>query len=139
MTTFKVQELNPGSASGRVIALEESLSFWGGFDPVSGRVIDRNHPQCGTKLSGKILVMPSSRGSAGTPAGVAESLRRGQGPLGIVLEGIDVNVAIGAMIADRLYDLATPVVVASGADYSRLTPELAVEIKSGGELVIGTM
>ncbi|MEE8455432.1 MAG: DUF126 domain-containing protein, partial [Limibaculum sp.] len=74
------------------------------------------------------LVMPGSRGSAGTPAGVAESIRRGTGPAAVLLGTADVNIAIGAMVADRLYGSAVPVLAVAPEDYPRL--------RSGDEIAI---
>ena len=104
------QVLNPGEAAGAARVLSEPLSFWGGFDPASGRVIDRHHPQAGEELAGTILVLPESRGSGGTPAGVAEAIRRGTAPRAIVLGKADANIAAGALVAAELYGRVVPVV-----------------------------
>ena len=53
----------PAAAQGAVLASSEGLSFWGGVDPATGKVIDAHHPLCGQSLAGKILLMPTSRGS----------------------------------------------------------------------------
>ena len=52
-----------GSAAGPVLSAAEGLSFWGGVDPATGRVIDVHHPLHGVTITGGILMMPSSRGS----------------------------------------------------------------------------
>jgi predicted aconitase with swiveling domain len=126
--TIRATVLNPGQCRARALVLDEPLSFWGGFDPVRGVIVDRHHPQRGECLAGKILVMPGSRGSAGTPAGVAESIRRGTGPAAVLLGTADVNIAIGAMVADRLYGSAVPVLAVAPEDYPRL--------RSGDEITI---
>ncbi len=113
--------LNPGTAHGPLLKLDEPLSFWGGFDPTDGRVLDRNHPQAGQQIAGRILALPGSRGSAGTPAGLAEAMRTGAGPLSILLPGPDVNITIGAQVADHLYGTSTPVWVISRSDFDSLS------------------
>ena len=50
-------------AAGEVIAFDEGLSFWGGVDPDTGRVIDAHHAAHGASLAGKVVLMPTSRGS----------------------------------------------------------------------------
>lgn len=67
--------LNEGCASGDVLVLDEPLSFWGGYDPQTGTIIDQQHPQVGATMTGKIVVMPGTRGSSGTPGVLGESLR----------------------------------------------------------------
>ena len=127
-TTIRTTVLNPGQCRARALVLDEPLSFWGGFDPVHGIIVDHHHPQRGQCLAGKVLVMPGSRGSAGTPAGVAESIRRGTGPAAVLLGSADVNIAIGATVADRLYGGATAVLAVAQEDYPRL--------RSGDEITI---
>ncbi len=58
-----------GAAEGPVIAATEALSFWGGVDPATGKVIDVHHPLHGVCLTGGVLFMPTSRGSC-TGSGV---------------------------------------------------------------------
>lgn len=130
--TFATTVLHPGQARAPVLVLDEALSFWGGFDPVSGTVIDRYHPQRGECVTGKVLALPGSRGSAGTPAGVAEAIRRGAGPLAILLSTPDVNITIGAMVAERLYGNAVPVVVVTGRDFNSLATGDKVSIAADG-------
>lgn len=102
----------PGVAEGRVVRLSQSLSFWGGVDGATGRVVDRSHPEAGVLVAGRILVMPCGRGSSSSASVLAEALRRGTGPLGIVLERPDSILAVGALIARELYGIACPIVVA---------------------------
>jgi predicted aconitase with swiveling domain len=69
-----------GTAEAAALVLTEPLSFWGGIDVVTGRVIDRYHPDLGTCVSGRILVMPGARGSSSASSILAESLRLGTAP-----------------------------------------------------------
>jgi len=124
--------LNPGTATGRVLKLTEPLSFWGGFNPVDGRIIDRSHPQAGESITGMILALPGSRGSAGTPGGVADALRRKVGPVAIVLPAPDVNITTGAQVADRLYGTETPVVTLSQEDFALLTTGMVATVSEAG-------
>lgn len=119
-TIFEARTLHAGTASGEALVLDEPLSFWGGFDATTGVIVDRHHPQRGASIAGRFLVLPESRGSAGTPAGVAEAVRRGTGPVGIVLGRADMNVAIGALVAAKLYAIEVPVLVIGDADRARL-------------------
>jgi predicted aconitase with swiveling domain len=128
--------LNPGEADGTAVVLGEPLSFWGGFDPLSGRVIDCHHPEAGTELAGKVLVLPESRGSAGTPACVAEAIRRGTAPLAIVLAKADANIAAGAMVAAELYGREVPVVALSRVDFGRLRTGDRLTVAPDGKVTI---
>lgn len=104
--------LCPGDAEGSVLVLTEPLSFWGGVDPETGELIDVHHPQRGVVLARRVLVLPSGRGSSSSSSVLAEAIRRGTAPAAIVLRSPDPILALGAIVADELYGLSCPVVVA---------------------------
>lgn len=110
--------LAPGRASGPALVLREALSFWGGLDPVTGEIVEANHPRRGEIVTGRILVMPSGRGSSSSATVLAESIRLGTGPAGIVLAEPDEIIVIGALVAAELYGTTMPVTVASGGVFA---------------------
>jgi hypothetical protein len=101
-----------GTAEAEALVLEEPLSFWGGVDPATGEVIDVHHSQRGANVAGRVLVMPSGRGSSSSSSVLAEAIRAGTAPAAIVLLEPDPIVALGAIVARELYGTAIPVVVA---------------------------
>jgi predicted aconitase with swiveling domain len=118
--TFSARSLVEGEAEGLIVAWSTGLSFWGGFDAASGRVIDRSHPAFGEEISGCVLVMPSGRGSSSASSVLAEAVRRGTAPAAIVLAIADPIIAVGAIVARKLYGKTCPVVVCDPVDFSRL-------------------
>ena len=126
---IEARVLIAGSACGSALVLDDTLSFWGGFNPVNGEIIDVHHPQYRQLVGGKILCIPQSKGSAGTPGGIAETLRNGSGPLAFVLGEPDVNVSIGTLVANRLYDLEIPVL--------EISLSVMAQIQSGDCVTIG--
>ena len=97
-----------GPITGEILKLDAPLSFWGGFDPVTGTIIDINHPQCGQSLKGKVLALPYAKGSAGTPGAIAEAIRSGVGPAAILVRDPDANLATGLTTAAFLYGTQVP-------------------------------
>jgi uncharacterized protein len=124
--------LTAGMADGPVMILTEPLSFWGAFDPRSGAIVDAHHPQRGAILAGHILLLPETRGSGGTPGGIAEAIRTGTGPLGIILIAPDINLAIGAAVAAELYAKTCPVISVSEAEYAALCESRFIAIERSG-------
>ena len=115
---MEATRLVEGSASGDALVLDEPLSFWGGLDPLTGEIVEVNHPQRGQRVTGRILVMLSGRGSSSSATVLAEAIRLGTGPAGIVLGEPDQIIAIGSLVAAELYGTRTPVVVAVGDELS---------------------
>jgi len=125
---ISARPLVAGRASGEVIVLDEPLSFWGGFDSATGRITDRHHAQVGTSLAGKVLVMPSGRGSSSSSSVLAEAIRARTAPVAIVLREADLIVALGALVAAELYEHHVPVVVVAPEDYAALQTGQTVEV-----------
>ena len=101
----------PGEAEGRALVLREPVSFWGGIDAASGRIIDRAHADAGAVVTGAILVMPGGRGSSSSSSVLAEMLRLGTAPAAIVLTVTDPILPVGALVAMSLYGRRCPIVV----------------------------
>jgi uncharacterized protein len=96
-----------------VTVLDEPLSLWGGMDPETGRVIDVHHPQQGAVLTGRVVVMPSGRGSSSSSSVLAEAVRAGSAPAAIVLGEPDLILSIGSAVAEELYGARVPIIVMS--------------------------
>ena len=120
MRRFAARCLVDGEAEGRLAVWSTPLSFWGGFDSAAGRVIDRSHPAFGSVIGGRILAMPSGRGSSSASSVLAEAVRRGTAPAAILLARPDPIIAVGAIVALRLYGRACPVLVCDAADFAGL-------------------
>ncbi|MGH2738487.1 MAG: aconitase X swivel domain-containing protein [Actinomycetota bacterium] len=121
-------------AVGPALVLSEPLSFWGGVDAADGTIIDRHHPQAGETVRGKVLVMPSGRGSSSSSSVLAETIRSGTGPVAIVLAEPDGILALGALVASKLYARTTPVVVVDDATYRSIASgvEIGIRRREGG-------
>lgn len=98
-----------GEAAGSALVLEAPLSLWGGMDPRTGRISDHHHPQLGATMTGRILVMPSGRGSSSSSSVLAEAIRLGTAPLAILLAEPDEILVLGALVAEYLYERTCPI------------------------------
>ena len=129
--------LHRGTASGTILRLTDPLSFWGGFDPVLGLIIDTSHPQYGESMAGRIVVMPGSRGSAGTPSVLGESIRADTGPAALIITKADRNLTTGALVAAALYDIACPVILIDANDIDALPDNTTATITTNGTITVG--
>ena len=107
----EARTLVAGQARGPALVLDEPLSFWGGVDPATGDIVDVHHPQRDENVAGRVLVMPSGRGSSSSSSVLAEAIRAGTAPVAIVLFEPDAILALGAIVARELYGRTIPVVV----------------------------
>ena len=117
-----------GTASGKPLHLAEPLSFWGGFDAVTGRVIDRRHPDHGVALTGRIVIVRAARGSSSGSSVLAEAIRAGTAPAAFIIAERDGILTVGAMVASELYDRHCPIVVTALADLARLASAASITV-----------
>lgn len=105
----KAQVILPGRAAGEVLACAEPLSFWGGVDPATGRVIDVHHPLAGENLAGRILAMPGTRGSCTGSGVLLDMALNGRAPAALIFAEPEDVVTLGAMIAAAMFGKTLPV------------------------------
>ena len=125
-----------GDGAGTVLRLDEPLSFWGGVDPATGRIIDRRHPRCGESVAGRVLVMPYGRGSSSSSSVLLEGVRLGTAPAAVVLRELDGILALGAAVARELYEQSPPVVLLEAADWEALAEGAEASVDVSGRLRI---
>ena len=124
------RSLVTGEARGPALILDEPLSFWGGVDPETGRVIDVHHPQLGVTVTGRVLVMPSGRGSSSSSSVLVESIHAGTGPVAIVMREPDPIIALGAIVVRELFGTRFPVVVVDEATYRSLRNDAVLIVRA---------
>ena len=134
--TVSGRSLLGGSAQGRAIVLAEPLSLWGGLDPQTGTIIDTRHPQFGRSLAGRVLVMPSGRGSSSSSSVLAETLRAHTGPAAVVLRDADEIILVGCLVIQLLDRVTVPVVQVDDYSYRRFEDGAEVTIALDGTLTV---
>jgi len=126
----------PGVARGRILVSAEPLSFWGGYDPATGEIIDRRHPLCGKMARGRILALPETRGSSTTTAILLEAVRAGNAPSALLTEGVDAFLSLAAVVAEELYDITLPLVALAPDDFRALVPDAEVAVDEAGRVTL---
>jgi predicted aconitase with swiveling domain len=131
MTTLSASVLVGGDAAGEVLYLDRPLSLWGGVDAERGTITSHGHPQVGVSIAGRIVVMPTIIGSSSSSSVLAEMLRLGTGPAGLVLGRPDSILAVGAIVAGGMYGEGCPIVVLDAAGIEALADARWAHIRGG--------
>ncbi len=129
---IKARVLVAGEAAGETLVLAEPLSLWGGLNPETGEIIDRRHPQAGEIVTGKVLVLPSGRGSSSASSILLEAVRAGTAPAAIITAVPDPILALGAAVAREMYDHAPPVLVVDTAVYHQIRAGDKIQVERDG-------
>jgi len=136
VTVLPGQAVVPGSARGKAVTADTPLSFWGGFDPESGMIIDRRHPLCGYLAAGRVLVIPSGRGSCSGSGVLLEAIHNGTAPAAIITSRLDPVIGLGCILGDELYGCHPPLVVIPDRDRHLIETGDVIDVDDGGFITI---
>ena len=120
-----------GTASGDIIHCQEGLSFWGGVDPDTGIIIDTKHPQHGQCISGKITLMPSSRGSCSGSGVLLALALADKAPACLIFSEAEEILTLGALVAARIFDKTIPVIRLSQDAYQAVKEAPSARLEKG--------
>lgn len=96
---MKGRMIAPGKTKGIAIVSSEPIGFYGGIDIKTGIVIEKGHPLEGKKITDKILVFPSGKGSTVGSYVIYGLQKNGVGPKGIINKETETIVATGVILA----------------------------------------
>ena len=117
------QEMVEGEVTAPAVAGTMSLSFWGGVNVKTGQIEDIHHDLCGENVTGKILCIPSDRGSCSGSGVLLEMVCNGTSPAGLLCVEAEPVLALGPMIGEKVFGKSMPV--------RTVSKEVLEQIKTG--------
>lgn len=118
--------LIPGTARGRLLLAKKPISFWGGIDAKTGRIIDTRHDRVGESIVGRVFGFPSEKGSSTASAVLIELIRIGRAPAAMVTASVCPVLALGSLIGEELYGTAVPIL--------QLDPQALARLEDGADV-----
>jgi len=100
MKSYKVSYHVGSDVKGEALVSTLPLSFLGGVNSETGKIIDSHNKLYGMSMEGKILVYPFSKGSTGDCMRLWRTCFNGKGPLAIINTNPDPIHVEGALLAD---------------------------------------
>jgi predicted aconitase with swiveling domain len=94
------RKIYPGVAEGEALVTTMGISFFGGVDPDTGIVVEKDHQLEGQSISGKVLVFPTGKGSTVGSYTLYRLKRNGVAPIAIVNAQCETITAVGCIIAE---------------------------------------
>ncbi|MHA2007686.1 MAG: DUF126 domain-containing protein [Promethearchaeota archaeon] len=94
------RKIYKGIAEAEAIVTKDGLSFYGGVDPDTGKVVEVGHELEGQIVSGKVLVFPTGKGSTVGSYTMYRMKKNNTAPVAIVNKQIDTIVAVGCIISE---------------------------------------
>ena len=97
---FQGRKIYQGLAQGETLVTSMGISFFGGVDPDSGLIVEKDHELEGQSISGKILVFPTGKGSTVGSYTLYQLKHNGLAPLAIINAECETITAVGCIIAE---------------------------------------
>ena len=97
---LKGRKIYKGTAEGEAIVTRDAISFYGGIDPDTGKVVEVGHELEGQSITGKVLVFPTGKGSTVGSYTMYRMKKNNTAPVAIVNNQIDTIVAVGCIISE---------------------------------------
>jgi predicted aconitase with swiveling domain len=97
---LKGRRIYKGVAEGEAIVTNDGISFYGGVDPDTGKVVEVGHELEGQSIAGKILVFPMGKGSTVGSYTLYRMKKNNTAPAAIVNKQIDTIIAVGCIISE---------------------------------------
>jgi predicted aconitase with swiveling domain len=87
-----------GKAAGEALVTHETISGWGGVNPMQGTIIETRHELRGQSFKDKVLVFPGAKGSSGWSVVFHTARLAGTAPRALVFNEMTTKVALGAVV-----------------------------------------
>lgn len=87
-----------GATEGEALVTRETISGWGGINPMLGTIIESRHELKGVCFAGKVLVFPGAKGSSGWSAMFHTARYAGKAPAALVFNIMTTKAALGAVV-----------------------------------------
>jgi predicted aconitase with swiveling domain len=87
-----------GVAEGEALVTHETVSGWGGIDPMTGTIIETRHELRGQSFKDKVLVFPGAKGSSGWSAAFHLARLTDSAPRAMIFNEMTTKIALGAVV-----------------------------------------
>ena len=87
-----------GCAEGEALVTRETISGWGGIDPMTGTVIETRHELRGISFKDKVLVFPGAKGSSGWSNAFHMTRLANSAPRAMIFNQMTTKIALGAVV-----------------------------------------
>lgn len=96
--TLRGRKVVGGHAEGEALVTRDTISGWGGINPMTGTVIETRHELRGQTFKDKILVFPGAKGSSGWSAAFHVTRITGTAPKALIFNEMTTKIALGAVV-----------------------------------------
>jgi len=127
--------VSKGVSEGEALVTSQPMCLYDSLDPKSGRIVNKRHELYGECVSGRILFFPYGIGSSTSAATILEASRCKKAPNAIVNLETEPIIAVGALLAERLYGRIIPIVHRPEIDPAEVIKHHSVRVNADVGLI----
>ncbi len=94
------RKIYQGIVKGKALVTQMGISFYGGVDPDTGILLEKDHELYGQSISGVILVFPRGKGSTVGSYTLYRLKKNGLAPAAIINKDCETITAVGCIISE---------------------------------------
>ena len=87
-----------GCAEGKALVTSDTISGWGGINPMDGTITERRHELRGQSFKDRVLVFPGTKGSSGTSMAFHSTRLIGTTPTALIFNEMTTKAAHSAVL-----------------------------------------
>ena len=87
-----------GCTEGEALVTRDTVSGWGGIDPLQGIITERRHELRGQSFKDKVFVFPGAKGSSGMSMIFHQTRLNGVAPRALIFNDMTTKAALASVI-----------------------------------------
>ena len=118
-----------GCTEGEALVTRDTVSGWGGIDPLQGVITERRHELRGQSFKDKVLVFPGAKGSSGMSMIFHQTRLNGTAPRALIFNDMTTKAALASVIlhAPAMTDLdRNPLEVIESGDWVKVDADRGI-------------
>jgi predicted aconitase with swiveling domain len=94
------RKIYKGIVEAEALVTNDAISFYGGIDPDTGKIVEVGHELEGVSITGKILTFPTGKGSTVGSYTMYRMMKNKTAPAAIINQQVDTIIAVGCIISE---------------------------------------
>ena len=99
MIRLRGRKVVGGVAEGVAVVSKEPISFFGGVDPKTGKIIEKGHTLEGVSVAGKVLIFPHGKGSTVGSYVIYAMAKNKVAPAAVINVNTEPIIVVGCCLA----------------------------------------
>ena len=95
---LKGRKVVGGCTEGEALVTRDTVSGWGGIDPMQGIITERRHALRGQSFKDKVFVFPGAKGSSGMSMIFHQTRLNGVAPRALIFNDMTTKAALASVI-----------------------------------------